>query len=511
MLISKYVPSKLFPKQIAVSMLPHMEALYGGQAGGGKSELLLALALQYVHIPGYSAIVFRRTLTDLKQPGALLDRAHSWLRGAPGCRFAGDEHTYYFETHWPNGVSGHPAKLAFGYIGEANIQTRYQSAEYQTILWDELTQHEEANYLYLFSRLRKKVCPVHKTTHDGKPNYKSDCMYCQVYSSLPLRVRGATNPGGIGHQWVRDRFQIEPAENIPIYEIREDDTNINWIGKHPDRPFIQASYRDNPHIDQEGYAKALDELPPIEKARLKYGNWAVNVDARFKRRWVKHYSTRGDRYFSLGRDGVGRVVDFKNDIQRTFVTVDPAASKREGMTEMVVNKGKDASWTVIAVWALTNDYHLLLLDVIRFQDEIPAVVQALVEVNKRWHPAYFRIEGNGLGKGVVQYSQIYGLTVKEGKRYTDKVVNSTAAQLRMEQGRIWFPQWAPWLKDWEDEIFNWTGDDTQADDQVDVLADAAQDVVWEAGDDRDNKEEYTGTTMDYPGWFGYDSLPTYGI
>lgn len=814
MLVSKYVPSKLFPKQIAVSMLPHMEALYGGQAGGGKSELLLALALQYVHIPGYSAIVFRRTLTDLKQPGALLDRAHAWLRGAPGCRFAGDEHTYYFETHWPNGVSGHPAKLAFGYIGEANIQTRYQSAEYQCvekgthvlmgdgsyqpienikigdrvmtlsgpkpvtrtfgpmlrdcvrvgnqiqgsthklldstgnwsvcepsvpiqccvfdksvlskastnriyevfpdnpnyhrgqvfglsqslqnhqlfedwfdtptndqiyveesydqhqdnqqllllfgsskpflqhlqsnsfydsqlildahslydptyslissygdrysfyhdrhdvsirlgsnsgqvfvplqacvvipnrsplrlgasghslkytpahsfsyihpynssnlrfstvypsfqtftpervgfrtvydltvadenhfitesgivnrncILWDELTQHEEANYLYLFSRLRKKVCPVHKTTADGKPNYKSDCMYCQVYSSLPLRVRSATNPGGIGHQWVRDRFKIEPSENMPIYEIREDDTNINWIGKHPDRPFIQASYRDNPHIDQEAYGKALDELPSIEKARLKYGNWAVNVDARFKRRWVKHYSTRGDRYFVLGRDGVGPIVDMRNDMQRIFVTVDPAASKREGMTEMVVNHGKEASWTVIAVWGLTKDFHLLLLDVVRFQDEIPAVVQALVEVNKRWKPVYFRIEGNGLGKGVVQYAQIYGLTVKEGKRYTDKVVNSTAAQLRMEQGRIWFPQWASWLKDWEDEVFNWTGDNSQADDQVDVLADAAQDVVWEAGDDRSNREEYITEHRDYPACFGYDDLPTYGI
>lgn len=500
MLINKFIPHKPFAKQVAFMMLPHMEALYGGQAGGGKSDCLLAIALQYVHIPGYSAIVFRRTLTDLKQPGALLDRAHAWLRGKPGCRFAGDEHTYYFDTTNPDGSPGHPAKVAFGYIGETNVQTRYQSAEYQCCIWDELTQHEESNYLYLFSRLRKKVCPTHKSDDKGTPIYNDKCPWCQVYKSLPLRVRAATNPGGVGHQWVKDRFKIEPDSHIPAYEIREDDTSINWVGRDVDKPFIQASYRDNPFIDQQSYADALDNLPAIERARLKYGNWAVNVDARFKRRWARYYSTRGDRYFVLGRDGVGKIVDFKTDIQRVFATVDPAASQREGMTEYA--KGaKEASWTVIAIWALTTDHHLLLLDRIRFQDEIPVVVQELVKCNKKWHPQFFRIEGNGLGKGVVQYAQIYGLTVKEGKRYTDKVVNSTAAQLRMEQGRIWFPQSAPWLKEWEDEIFNWTGDGSQTDDQVDVLADAAQDIVWEAGDDRDDADKGVKIFTDFPGCY----------
>ena len=481
-------------------MLPHMEALYGGQAGGGKSDCLLAIALQYVHVPGYSAIIFRRTLTDLKQPGALLDRAHNWLRGKPGCRFAGDEHTYYFDTVNPDGTMGHPAKVAFGYIGETNVQTRYQSAEYQTCIWDELTQHEESNYLYLFSRLRKKVCSIHKSDEKGSPIYVDNCPWCQIYRSLPLRVRAATNPGGVGHQWVKDRFKIEPDSHIPIYEIKEDDTTINWVGREPDKPFIQASYRDNPFIDQKSYGEALDNLPSVERARLKYGNWAVNIDARFKRRWIRYYSTRGDRYFVLGRDGVGKVIDYKDDIQRIFATVDPAASGREGMTEYA-DGAKEASWTVIAVWALTTDFHLLLLDCIRFQDEIPVVVQELVKCNRKWHPAYFRIEGNGLGKGVVQYSQIYGLTVKEGKRYTDKVVNSTAAQLRMEQGRIWFPQSASWLKEWEDEIFNWTGNGTQTDDQVDVLSDAVQDIVWEAGDDREESDKDTYIFTDFPGCY----------
>ena len=38
-------------------------------------------ALQYVNVPGYAAILFRRSYGDLALPGAIMDRAFSWLRG----------------------------------------------------------------------------------------------------------------------------------------------------------------------------------------------------------------------------------------------------------------------------------------------------------------------------------------------------------------------------------------------------------------------------------------------
>ena len=50
-----------------------IEALFGGAAGGGKSSALLMSALQYVDIPSYSAILFRRTFADLSLPRALMD------------------------------------------------------------------------------------------------------------------------------------------------------------------------------------------------------------------------------------------------------------------------------------------------------------------------------------------------------------------------------------------------------------------------------------------------------
>lgn len=474
---SEYIPVQPFDKQLAFILLPNREALYGGAAGGGKSEALLMAALQYVHVPGYAAIIFRRTLSDLKQPSSLIDRANRWLANTRA-KWNGDEHCWYFPTREVDGSEGHPAKLAFGYIGESNAYTRYQSAEYQYIGFDEVTQHTEADFTYMFSRIRKTVCPKHGTK-DGKPNYQPDCKLCQIRKSIPLRMRAATNPGGVGHEWVRTRYAIEPAGDINLWEVPEDDTTVQWVGKNPDRPFIQSSYRDNPMLDQEEYEKNLDQLSSLDRARLKFGNWGVNIDSRFKRSWMKFYSTRGD-HFVLGRDGVGHIVP-RSDVIRIFGTIDPAGSLREGQAEAI--KGNDPSHTVISIWALTNTYHLLWLDMLRFQVEIPEVVEAVVNAYATWKPQYFIIESNGLGRGVAQYANRYGVRVKTLQKSKDKVVNSTAAQIRMKKGKILFPQSAIWLDEAVSEVFGWTGDPAQKDDIVDTLADAANDVINECNDD----------------------------
>ena len=77
--LTKYIPHKPTVKQAAFLLLPHIEAFYGGEPGGGKSDALLMGALQYVDVPGYAAILFRRTFQDLALPGALMDRSKDWL------------------------------------------------------------------------------------------------------------------------------------------------------------------------------------------------------------------------------------------------------------------------------------------------------------------------------------------------------------------------------------------------------------------------------------------------
>jgi hypothetical protein len=86
-----------------------LEALYGGAAGGGKSTALLMGALLYVDVPGYSALILRRTYTDLALPGALMDVAHEWLEGS-AATWHEMEKTWRFPSFNPSLVRLAPAQ-----------------------------------------------------------------------------------------------------------------------------------------------------------------------------------------------------------------------------------------------------------------------------------------------------------------------------------------------------------------------------------------------------------------
>jgi Terminase large subunit, T4likevirus-type, N-terminal len=227
----QYCPHKPHPPQERFLALDCREALYGGAAGGGKSDTLLMAALQYAHVPGYSALILRRTYADLSLPGAIMSRSHEWLRGTQAA-WNDQRKTWTF----PSG-----ATLTFGYMEQDSHRYRYQGAEFAFVGWDELTQFSEAQYLYLLSRLRR-------TTN----------------SPVPLRVRSASNPGGSGHQWVMERFPIPErgATPEPLYESA--DTG---------RVFVPARLRDNPSLDEESYRANLAELDEATRAQLEDGDW----------------------------------------------------------------------------------------------------------------------------------------------------------------------------------------------------------------------------------------------
>ena len=77
--LTRWVPHSPTPKQAEFLACQAKEVFYGGAAGGGKSDALLMAALAYVDVPGYAALLLRRTFADLSLPGALMDRAHQWL------------------------------------------------------------------------------------------------------------------------------------------------------------------------------------------------------------------------------------------------------------------------------------------------------------------------------------------------------------------------------------------------------------------------------------------------
>lgn len=198
-----------------------IEALFGGAAGGGKSSALLMSALQYVDIPNYSAILFRRTFADLSLPGALMDRFKTWI-------------DMYDDIHWNANsyVATFPsgARISFGYLNNTNDYLRYKGSEFQFIGMDEVTEIRESDYRYMFSRLRR-------------PN-------SGPLAQVPLRMRSASNPAP---NWVRQRFIVEGLEKGRI--------------------FVPSKLTDNPGIDADSYRQALQALDPIERRRLEEGDW----------------------------------------------------------------------------------------------------------------------------------------------------------------------------------------------------------------------------------------------
>jgi len=237
----QYSPHVPFPKQLAMILAARSgrlrEVLYGGAAGGGKSDAALMLALQddWIADGEYSALILRRTFKDLNQPEGILTRAHEWLDGKQGVEWRAQHNRFEFSSG---------AMVQFGYCYKPNDHLNYRGGKYNLIIWEELTDFGERPYRYLFSRQRRRKG-----------------------STLPLLTAATSNPGGPGHKWVRKHF-VE--------------------GKSDDRLFIPANFTENPHLDAEAYSATLDNLLPVERAWLKSGDWyAEQTGTLFERGWLK--------------------------------------------------------------------------------------------------------------------------------------------------------------------------------------------------------------------------------
>lgn len=210
------------------------ETLFGGAAGGGKSygQLIDAMlfALQY---PKSKQIIFRRTFADLEKS---LIRVSLELYPKEIASYNSSKHTWRFK----NG-----SIVDFGYIDNEKDVYQYQSAEYDIIRFDELTHFTEYMYVYMISR-------------------------CRGANSYPKGLKSSTNPGGVGHSWVKERF-IDIGEPNKLHEFKDGS-----------RIFIPSFVQDNLFLLQSDpdYVKRLDNLPEKERKALKYGDWDI-FDGQF--------------------------------------------------------------------------------------------------------------------------------------------------------------------------------------------------------------------------------------
>lgn len=351
-----------------------------------NSDSLLMAALQYADVPGYSALILRRTFPDLTLPGAIMSRAETWLSGTPARKKEGGKR-WEFPTNDPE----RPAILQFGYAARHADIYRYQGAELSFFGVDELTQIEGRTYEYLFSRLRGPSITCahckHPTSqvagerrshdedhdhcacgHEHQPRRVCDECGCDDYrpvaceclvaeadrdardeegrpllvaaddgttlADVPLRARSATNPGGVGHEYVRARF-VDPKT------------------KAPKAVFVRALLADNPSLDRKAYREGLSHLSAVERQRLEHGDWdAVDEGDLFKRDWF-------------------RIVDEAPAVARRVRAWDLAATVENP------KKRNDPDWTVGALLALAPDGRWYVEDVVRTRSS-PLEVEKLV-------------------------------------------------------------------------------------------------------------------------------------
>lgn len=288
-----------------------------------------------------------------------MDRSKEWLAGTDA-QFKTLENTWAF----PSG-----AKLAFGYLDTEKDKFRYQGAEFQFIGFDEVTQFTEDQYRYLFSRLRRLE-----------------------NSYIPLRMRAASNPGGVGHDWVKRRFIIEGPSN--------------------NRVFVPAKLQENPYLDQEGYIESLNQLDPITRRQYLEGDW----NAR-----------HGGSMFV--REKAEIIPQAPANLEQTVCYIDKAATKPK-------ENNKDPDYTAILFMGIKNGvtYILKVIRVRKPPQDVENLISQTAQLHGKQIPYFMEQEPGSSGVDVIDH---YTRTVFLGYKF--KGVKSTGS--KAERAGAFATQW----------------------------------------------------------------------
>lgn len=233
--VTPYMSPKLSEKQVAFLQYTCRDVFYGGAAGGAKSWALLNAALQYADVPGYKALILRRTFPMLEQPKGLIEASHNLLDGKAD--YIASKHRWVFPS------IGKKIELVFGHIEHEKDLLIYQGGGYHFIGMDEITQFTDTMIRFMHSRIRRDMDEI----------------------GIPMRFRCTGNPGGPGHVETKERY-IDPETRTPGSVA------------------VRAKLEDNPFIDQDDYDISLRNMKPLEYERLRNGNWEMSEAGTFFKR-----------------------------------------------------------------------------------------------------------------------------------------------------------------------------------------------------------------------------------
>lgn len=380
--------------------------MYGGAAGGGKSDALLLDAIRYVgrgYGHSYSAILFRRTFPEIER--SLIERSRV-VYPQIGGQFNETKSLWRFRDG---------ETVRFGHLQHESDVESHLGAAYQFIGFDELTTFTKSQYIRLLGR-------------------------CRSASGIPCRVRGATNPGSDGHEWVFDRWgawlnpeaKVKAAPGETLYFLNGDDDIERVVLKGTplatSRCFIPAKLEDNPFLFDDGkYAAGLQNLDPVTRKQHRHGDWLVKPGKGiyFKREWFSFCDASA----------------VPKDLWRVRYW-DRAATEAE--------KGKDPDWTVGAKLSLGDDGSIFIEDIARMRGN-PGAVQAYIKATAEADGKDIEIgleqEPGASGKAdIASYLQLLaGWTARAFTKRNDKVVSAgpLSAQACPPAKKVWLVR-APW-------------------------------------------------------------------
>ena len=212
--------------------------VYGGSAGGGKSDGLLTVAqIGGLSYPGIMIGYFRRQFPQLEGPGAAIMRSQKLM--SSWAKYNGSNHRWTMPTG---------SVLQFCHCKNEDDVYDYQSQMFDILLFDEGTQFTEFIIRYLLTRNR--------STTNNNPEFTPFCAI-------------ATNPGGVGHAFIKQQFiDIGPPEQVHNYEIE------GTVERHL---FIPAKLSDNQILEKRdpSYRRKLESQPEVLRRQLLDGDWDV--------------------------------------------------------------------------------------------------------------------------------------------------------------------------------------------------------------------------------------------
>lgn len=245
------------------------EVLYGGAAGGGKTQAMMVAALglftwtddkgrlrHAIEHPRYEALITRKFAKDVSELIRVGKEIYNQV--LPDVVWKQGDQMFVF----PSG-----ATIELGGIPVVGDEERYKSRSFQFVGWEELTEHESKKpYNYLISRVR----PGNRMPAD-----------------FPCYVRSTTNPDGPGQVWVKERFRItDDGEDVPSFEAaRAEVAGKTYVFT---RQFIRALAQDNPDLDNV-YTARFALMSDQRAQALRDGWWgAPNIEgAIFRDQFVR--------------------------------------------------------------------------------------------------------------------------------------------------------------------------------------------------------------------------------